>query len=456
MGCCYLGTEKENHSLILLVMPNPFILHIDCNSFYASCEVSLRPELKGKPVVVANYNEAGGGIILALSKEAKALGLKRGNPVFQVREILEKHQVTVFPSNLAKYVDISRRIVKIVEELDMVQDFCRYSVDEFFATIPEIKKREDIVSFVGIIKEAIEHGIDIPVSCGIAPTYTLAKVATWYAKRYEGYKGICVLEKEHVEKALRGLPVNDIWGVGWRTAPKMKKMGILTAWDYVQRPKSFIQSRFHITGVRTWMELQGIPAIDISTPPKQQSIMHSRTFTYMVSDRNKLSDFIRDYSVAVARKLRDQHSVCQSVTVFIHTNRHREDLDQYANGFTVHLKEGTADTSVIIKAALQAFDTVFLPHYQYKRAGVLLGDIISDEAVQQDLFASSGEEIKKNRRLMKVTDGINTRYGMNTVQPASLLITPEEQKKTAEQRNGLKFEPFLSQTTNLDDVIEVK
>ena len=455
MGRCHLGTEKEN-ALLITFMSSPSILHIDCNSFFASCEISLRPELKGKPVVVANYNEAGGGIILALSKEAKALGLKRGNPVFQVRSILEEHQVRVFPSNLAKYVDISRRIVMVVQELDMVLEFHQYSVDEFFATIPEMKKREDIVSFVNIIKEAIEHGTGIPVSCGIASTYTLAKVATWYAKRYEGYQGICVLEEEHVEKALRGLPVNDIWGVGWRSAPKMKKMGIVTAWDYVMRPQSFIQSRFHIPGVRTWMELQGIPVIDISSPPKQQSIMHSRTFTYMVSDKNKLSDYIRDYAVAVARKLRDQHSVCHSVTVFIHTNRHREDLDQYANGHTVHMKEGTADTSVIIKAALQAFDAVFLPYYQYKRAGVLLGDIISDEAVQQDLFASTGEEIKKNRRLMKATDGINTRYGMNTVQPASLLLSPEEQKNTADKRNGLKFEPFLSQTTNLDDVIEVK
>ena len=185
----------------LAVFDLGLILHIDCNSFYASCEVSLRPELKGKPVVVANYNEAGGGIILALSKEAKALGLKRGNPVFQVREVLEKHQVRVFPANLTKYVDISRRIVSIVEELDMVGQFCRYSVDEFFATIPEMKKREDIVSFVSIIKEAIEHGSGIPVSCGIANTYTLAKVATWYAKRYDGYQGICVLEEEHVEKA---------------------------------------------------------------------------------------------------------------------------------------------------------------------------------------------------------------------------------------------------------------
>ena len=161
------------------------ILHIDCNSFYASCEVSLRPELKGRPVVVANYNEAGGGIILALSKEAKALGLKRGNPVFQVRQLLEQHQVVVFPANLQKYVDISRRVMKVVIESGLVMDFQRYSVDEFFATLPEMTKA-DTIDYVAQIKELIEHGTGIPVSCGISLTYTLAKVATWYAKRYEG------------------------------------------------------------------------------------------------------------------------------------------------------------------------------------------------------------------------------------------------------------------------------
>jgi DNA polymerase V len=167
-----------------------------------------------------------------------------------------------------------------------------------------------------------------------------------------------------------------------------------------------------------------------------------------------LRDYIRDYAVAVARKLRDQHGVCRSVTVFINTNRHREDLEQYSNGYTIHLMEGTAVTSAIIKAAQQAFDAVFKPHYQYKRAGVVLGDIVGDEAVEQDIFTSSGDEIRRNRRLMKATDGINTRYGMNTVQPASLLLSPEEQNMT-ENGKGLKYEPFRSQTTNIDDVIEV-
>lgn len=429
------------------------ILHIDCNSFYASCEVSLRPELRGRPVVVANYNEAGGGIILALSKEAKALGLKRGNPVFQVKDVLEKNRVVIFPANLVKYVDISRRIVSVVKELDMVHDFHRYSVDEFFASLPPMKRRDDYIEFVKVIKETIEHGTGIPVSCGIAPTYTLAKVATWYAKRYDGYHGICVLQEKDIEKALRKLPVSEVWGVGWRSAPKMRQMGIQTAWDFVQKPKPFVDRNFHLPGVRMWMELLGQPAIDISQPPQQQTIMHSRTFTYMITDQEELLTCVRDYAVAAARKLRDQHSLCRSVTVFANTNRHREDLEQYSNGATVSMNVPTADTTAIVKAAEQAFSRFFQPFFQYKRAGVVLGDIVDDAAVEQDLFLSSAEDIRKQRRLMAVTDDINRRYGMNYIRLASQ-VSKEAGVKT--DRNTLKFEPFRNQTTDINDIIEVK
>ena len=429
------------------------ILHIDCNSFYASCEVSLRPELKGRPVVVANYNEAGGGIILALSKEAKALGLKRGNPVFQVKEVLQENHVVVFPANLVKYVDISRRIVSVVLELDMVTDFHRYSVDEFFAAIPPIGNRDDIVDYVAVIKEKIEYGTGIPVSCGIAPTYTLAKVATWYAKHYDGYHGICVLQEQNIQKALQGLPIGDVWGVGWRSAPKMKQIGIQTAWDFVQKPKGFVNRVFHLPGVRMWMELQGHAAIDISRPPKQQTIMHSRTFTYMIAGKEQLLTYVRDYAVAAARKLRDQHSVCQSVTVFANTNRHRDDLEQYSNSSTVRMAVATADTTTIVKAAEQAFDNFFRPYYQYKRAGVILGDIVGDEAVEQDLFLSSAETTRKQRRLMQATDDINKRFGMNHIRLASQMLHQEE---SGEDKNTVTFEPFRNETTDINDIIEVK
>nr|MCR4853898.1 DUF4113 domain-containing protein [Prevotella sp.] len=352
---------------------------------------------------------------------------------------------------LPKYVDMSKRIMQVVRELDIVTRFHQYSVDEFFATLPYTSKTQ-LVEQVAIIKEAIEHGTGIPVSCGIAPTYTLAKVATWYAKRYAGYRGICVLEEQSIEKALRGLPIVEVWGVGWRSAPKMKSLNIETAWDFSQKPKSFIQNRFHITGVRTWLELRGTPAIDITLPPKQQTIMYSRTFTYMTNDRERLYAYIANYAVGAARKLRDQHSVCKSVTVFANTNRHRDDLAQYSNSFTLHMPSSTADTTSIVKAAHQAFDAIFEPYYQYKRAGVILGDICSDEAIEQNLFQKPATSPQRSKRLMAATDSINTRYGMNKIRLASQDIDKEEHEK---QDADILFQPMLNQTTNLDDVIEV-
>lgn len=194
------------------------ILHIDCNTFYASCEVSLRPDLYGKPVVVANCNEAGGGIILALTKEAKALGLKRGNPVFQVKDILNKNNVAVFPANLPKYVDISRRLMQVVKDQQIVLHFTQYSVDEFFGELPT-DDPEELRELALKVKAHIEKCTGIPVSCGLSLSFTLAKVATWYAKHYPGYKGVCVLPKDKIPTALKGLPIADVWGIGYRSAP---------------------------------------------------------------------------------------------------------------------------------------------------------------------------------------------------------------------------------------------
>lgn len=424
-------------------------LHIDCNTFYASCEVSLRPDLQGKPVVVANCNEAGGGIILALTKEAKALGLKRGNPVFQVKEILERNEVTIFPANLPKYVDISRRLMQVVKEQEIVLNFQQYSVDEFFGELPT-DDPEELRTTAAAVKAHIGHCTGIPVSCGISLSYTLAKVATWYAKRYPGYKGVCVLPKSKIDTALRGLPIEDVWGIGRRTAPRLINSGIRNAWDFAQTPEYFIQKQLHLPGVRTWKELHGIPTIDISSPAQQKSIMHSRTFTYMTADLETLRSYISNYAAAAARKLRDQHSVCLSVSVFIATNSHRDDLAQYGNSATIRLLVATADSTVITRAAIQALDSIYLVGFQYKKAGVLLSDITTDEAIQLDLFDSPpAENMERQKRLMEVMDNLNRRYGMDTLRIAS--------QGYSESKTNLKgFQPLRNETTNIDDIIEVK
>ena len=225
-------------------------VHIDCNSFYASCEVSLRPDLYGKPVVVANCNEAGGGVILALTKEAKALGLKRGSPVFQVKKLLEKDHVTVFPADIPKYVSISKKIMQVVLELGIVQNFIQYSVDEFFGTLP-VDDTEELRIYLSKVKDAIMQSTGIPVSCGASLTNTLAKVATWFAKHYPAYHEICVLPKEKIDMALRKLPIQDVWGIGRASVPRLRYDHINTAYEFAFKSELYIKHRFSIAGVRT-------------------------------------------------------------------------------------------------------------------------------------------------------------------------------------------------------------
>lgn len=424
------------------------ILHIDCNSFFASCEISFRPDLIGKPVVVANCNEAGGGIILALSKEAKALGLKRGNPVFKVKDILNAHKVAVFPANHHKYVDISRRLMQVVKEQGLVLNFKQYSVDEFFGELPS----EDLDELRGTaleIKRHIEQCTGIPVSCGLSMSCTLAKVATWYAKHYDGYKGVCVLPFEKIETALKGFPIAEIWGIGRRTAPKLEAHGISTALQFYKCNLYEVRRLLNVNGIKTWQELHGTPSIDIENPVKQKSIAHTRTFAFMTDDLKQLHSYIAEFSVATARKLRDQHSVCQSVSVFLCTNPHRDDLQQYQNFGTERLGIATFNTMEITEAAVRVLERIYEPGYQYKRAGVVLSEISSDNAVQLDLFSSDVNDMEKSEKLMGVLDDITTKYGMDSVKLASQSFDKTEVKLN-------NFQPKLNQTTNINDIIKAK
>lgn len=416
------------------------ILHIDCNTFFASCEVAQHPEVAGKPVVVANGNEAGGGIILALTKEAKALGLKRGNPLFKVKDVLAKNKVAIFPANHALYSEISHQLMLAVQEQGIVLNFVQYSVDEFFGELPTDNLGE-LRRLATMVKERIESSTHIPVSCGLSLSYTLAKVATWYAKRYDGYHGICILPEEKIETALKTLPIADVWGIGRRSAPRLESDGIHTAWDFASLPDYAVQRTLHTPGLRTWKELHGTPCIDIEPLSQQKSIMHSRTFAYMTDDKSKLQTCISNYAVATARKLREQHSVCLAVTVFLNTNPHRDDLKQYGGSSTVRFSVATSDNGTIVKAAREALDKVFRAGYQYKRAGVILSDITPDEAIQLDMFGDASEHMERSRKLMAAVDAVNAKFGVNSVR----LAAQGFDDKAPDARN-----PLLAQEENGD------
>lgn len=387
-------------------------LHIDCNTFFASCEVASRPELAGKPVVVANDNENGGGIILALTPEAKALGLKRGNPLFQVRNLIRLNGVTVCPADHKKYHRISQQIMEAVKRQEIVLDFVQYSVDEFFGTLP-LDDPDEVRRYAQMVKEMITRETGIPVSCGCSQSYTLAKAATHFAKRYKGYDGICVLTPEKRRKALEMLEIADVWGIGRKYRKKLTDNGILTAQDFVECDEKVVSRLLSTTGLRTWQELQGIPCIDLHRPDRQQSISQSRTFAYMTDSCDTLEHAIRTFVADCAAKLRKQHSVCNSVGVFLSTNRHREDLAQYRNGASRRLPSPTADTPTLTKTAVAILHELYRKGFQYKQAGVVLSEISEEEGLQLDLFTEPEDE--RHRKLMKVADEINKKFGDDTV-----------------------------------------
>ncbi|MBO4250801.1 MAG: DUF4113 domain-containing protein [Paludibacteraceae bacterium] len=406
-------------------------IHLDCNNFFVSCELVSRPELRGTPVVVANNNDNNGGIILALNPEAKAVGLKRGNPLFQVSKIIEKQHVTVIDVHHYLYHEISQNIMDEVRKTEMVLEFIQYSVDEFFGQMPDEDPKR-LHEYLQTLKNLIWQKTQIPVSCGAGLTYTLAKTATWFAKHYPAYNGICIMPADKREQALAQVPVKEVWGIGRRSIKKIEQAGIKTALDYSHQSEAWVNRLFGVTGVRTWKELNGIPSITIASHDRQKSIMYSRTFAHMTSSKNILHRELSNYASSATRKLREQQSLCQTVTLFLATNRHRLDLPQYYADDTVKLSTATDDSAQIINAATLLLDRLFRENYQYKQAGIILGQLQHADGVQLDLFTPNQvDEISRQKRLMQTIDGINKRFGRNQIHFAVQGTTADKSEQPA-------------------------
>lgn len=389
-------------------------VHIDCNNFFVSCELVSRPELQGTPVVVANENENHGGIILALNQEAKAVGLKRGNPLFQVTKIIERNHVTVIDVHHNLYHEISGHIMDVVRQSEMVLDFVQYSVDEFFGVMPDDDPTR-LRNYLQQLKELIWQETSIPVSCGAGLTYTLAKTATYFAKHYKGYHGICVMPADKRQQALLQVPAKDIWGIGRRSIKVLQQRNVETAWAFTQLSEQVVKALFGIRGVRTWSELKGIPALVLTgKSARQQSIMYSRTFAQMIGSKEALLTQLNNFTSAACRRLRAQKSLCTSVSLFVATNRHREDLPQYHNDQTIRLHTATDDTIEISSAVKVLLDRLFRSGYLYKQAGVILSGLQESDGIQLDMFADNYvEESNRRKKLMQVFDRINAKHGSN-------------------------------------------
>ena len=383
---------------------------VDCNSFFCSVEKVFHPGLDGRPVCVLSSND---GCIVALTPEAKAVGLHRGDPILKMKDIVEKHQVILFSTNMPLYAAMSRRVTSILRL--SVHHVENYSIDESFCDLKSFGEHFDLTKLMREVRQRIKLWTDIPVSIGIAPSKTLAKMGSKFAKQYQGYRGVCMIDTEEKRrKALEIFALSDVWGIGRRTLEVLNYYGVHTPLQFADKKESWVRAHFHQPGVQTWMELNGIPCIDTSEVIRNQNICTSRSFGDMVSDLPSLKASVASFASSCANKLRGQQSLCQSVTVFVSSNSFRTDLPQYGNAATVLLATPTADTLEINKAAMQCLESVYLPGIMYKKSGVLLGKISPAYPAQMELFNSPVRRMRREN-LMHALDDINQRYGAKTL-----------------------------------------
>lgn len=385
---------------------------VDCDNFFVSCERISRPELEGKPVVVLSNND---GCIIARSNEAKALGIPMAAPVFQYRHIIEANQVHMFSGNFPLYNQVSNRVMKML--FDYSPDVEYYSIDEAFLDMKGFEAWDLQEHFAGMRKR-IYDTIGVPVSVGVAPTKALAKVASLIAKKYpEHHHGVYVMEEGKREKALKWLPVSDIWGVGRRISKKLLAMGVKTAYDFIQLPEDFVLKEFSVVLFRIQKELKGESVLSLSEARLKQSISFTRTFTKETTHRDEIAERITNYTIACCERLRKQGSYCTTITVFLATNYHKKYQAQYFNSFTIKLPQASNSSIVIGKAAGKALEKIFMQGFAYKRAGVTIDELVSENGLQINLF--EGADHLKHKNLMVVMDKINRKVGMTKLKLAS-------------------------------------
>jgi len=383
---------------------------IDCNSFYVSCERLFNPKIRKKPVVVLSNND---GCIISRSNEAKALGIKMGEPYFKEKDIIVKNNVQVFSSNYSLYGDISRRVMRTLKRFN--SDIEIYSIDEAFLDLSNFPDNE--VKNIGHeIRNIVLKWTGIPTSIGIAKTKTLSKVANHIAKKKQSgvtsFIGI-----ENIDSILEKVEINDVWGVGKQLTKFYHKSGIYNAKQLKNVSNTWIKKSSNVLSSRTAMELRGIPCIDLeATSSKRKSCVVSRSFGQRVENFQELKEAIASYSLNASEKIRSESLVTKSITVFIRTSLFQSRFGYYSNSKTIDFPIATNNSIEIVKAAISSLETIFKNGYRYQKAGVMLSRL-SDSVDGKNLFSS--EKDKKINSLMKSIDNTNHRYGRSTLSLAS-------------------------------------
>jgi DNA polymerase V len=407
---------------------------VDCNNFYVSCERVFRPDLQNKPVVVLSNND---GCVVSRSNEAKALGIKMGVPLFQIREQVKQHGIHVFSSNYVLYADMSQRVMTLLRDFAPEQEV--YSIDESFL---ELSGLDDTAERMLTMRQQILRCTGIPVCVGVGASKTLAKLANFVAKRHPRSRGVFDfnrLNSSQLDSVLRNIPVEEIWGIGRKLSASLEALGICYALQLRDADTPSLRQRFGVVMEKTIRELRGEACIEFEEiAPAKQQIINSRSFGHKVTELADLEDALSHFISNAAKKLRDQKSVASMLQIFILTDRFRQDQEQYSPHLAIPLITPSANTITLQSYAMQGLRSIYRTGYQYKKAGVILSDITPASRYQGDLFAPATK--KNNPQLMQTLDNINQRYGKG-----SLKLSRDGSRQTWKMRQENKSPEY---TTN--------
>ena len=390
-----------------------YIALVDCNNFFVSCERLFNPKWIKRPVAVLSCND---GCIVARSQEIKAWGIPMGAPYFEWADFLKARDAVVCSSNFALYADISHRVMQTLSYFN--PDLEIYSIDEAFLLLKGVK---DPLQHCRHLRQKVLQWTGIPVSIGIATTKTLSKVANRSAKKNLAYQGVYFPSQKEIDFILKNLEVGEIWGIGSRLSHFLAKRGIFTAGQLRDQPDLWIKKNLTVVGLRTVLELRGIPCLDLEeVQAAKQSIMTSRSFGRPVLAKEEIKEAVCSYTVRGAEKLREQASLASWLQIFITTSFHHHEEGYYGNQVYFTLPQPTDFTPTLLNYASEGVEAIFRPGFSYKKAGILLGGLVPATCYQQDLFVKQElkEEVKR-KAAMDLLDTANHKFGYKVLQFAS-------------------------------------
>lgn len=378
---------------------------MDCNNFFVSCELTCRPQLCGRPVVVGGRGDSG-GIAAAMSNEAKALGVKRGTPIYQLKQLVDHHGLVVLPGNYPLYSRISAKVMSIVEQMGLQAEI--YSIDEAFLHLPKLSSAA-MVDLGAYLRKQVLELTGIPVSVGISHTKTLAKAAARFAKRYAGYHGVCAMDTtQKIERGLALTAIDDVWGIGSRLSESLKSKGITTAGQFAATPLQKIAEQYALPVQATWHELNGEKCISASSHTHRHLTSRcTRTFDHDITDRATLLTKMARFCDELGRDLRRHARLALEMEIFMTTNPYRTLAPQRTGTARILLSDATADTLTLTGAMRQGFDKAYLDGYGYKRAGVCITRTVGTNAHTESLFADH-QMLRRRERLMDAVDNLTS------------------------------------------------